>query len=418
MKQVKEIVYISFLTVGLSLCGDTDRRGLIIVPVADLVGSPIQSFGIAKTIKESYEKLALCGGANNSSDAFRIHQALFNDEVEILSLETSKNGEQEACIAYPSVFFIRSTSHKPNNIFWTDAKNIISFDELRRHNVPLENIPAPISFKRSQSQPKNQTIGLIKPFFDPITQKTFSVGTRFIIDPEKSTQKEYAAHILDPNTLQFKITHIPKDSAVLLRQKSPQEAIACFVALLKTWAHTAAGIIAYAWGGCSFTAIIPDHGFKEVPKQLASGQKIFVYERPGYVHNPCIGFDCTGLVLRAAQLCGIPYFFKNTYTLAHYLKSLAVDDHLHEGDLIWIPGHVMVVSDKAHNLLIEARGYSHDFGCVQEIALEKVFKGIKTYAQLVHAFHTHGQLIRLNKSGQDVETIKHFKLLKIASAWH
>ncbi len=78
---------------------------------------------------------------------------------------------------------------------------------------------------------------------------------------------------------------------------------------------------------------------------MASGARVSVYERTECTQHPMSGFDCAGIISRAAQMCGIPYYFKNTYTLAHYLKSLSIDTHLQEGDLIWIPGHVMIVSD-------------------------------------------------------------------------
>lgn len=418
MKFLKKILLIYLFCTQLNAFND--KRAIVIVPVADLVGEPIKSFGLAKTIKESYDNIALCGGPNHSSlGAPRIHQALFNEEVEIVSVEEGKNGDEgEACIKLYSSYFITSDTHKPQNIYWTRTKNILSFDKLLKRGLSLDNIPATPSFKNPHHSDNKKTIVLIKPFHDTTTGQTFSAGTRFIFDPSQSTNTHYSAQIFDRFFTTFRTGLVPKERAIEAHINTYPEAIACFITLLKQWAHCPHGIIEYVWGGSSYTGCCSNISFQQSIKALKSGKKIIVYERDNCQKTPCVGFDCAGIILRAAQICGIPYFYKNTYTLAHHLKSVAVDEHLHEGDLIWIPGHVMIVSDIANNKLIEARGYSHGYGIVHEIELAKVFKGIHTYAQLIHAFHTQQPLIRYNKAGQEVEDIAKFKLLKLESVWH
>src|SRR5690606_17679975 len=98
------------------------------------------------------------------------------------------------------------------------------------------------------------------------------------------------------------------------------------------------------------------------------------------------GFDCSGVIARATQICGIPYFCKNTATIPHCLKPLQKEQELHNGDLILIRGHVMIVFDVAKNLLIEARGYTHGYGKLQEIPINQVFEGIQTYKDLTDAY--------------------------------
>ena len=397
-----------------------DNKAIIIVPVADLVGAPILTFGLAKTIKESYETMAICGGPNHSSlGAPRIHQALFNEEVEIISIEEGKNGDDgEACIKLESSYFITINSHKPQNLYWTRTKNLISFNKLGKKGISLENIPPTPSFKHPHNFSDKNIIILTQPFHDAGTGQTFSAGTRFIFNPNQSNDTHFSAQIFDRFFTTFRSTLIPKKYAVIIKPQSIQEAIHCFVALLKRWAHCPNGIIEYVWGGSSYTGCCSDAAFELVNKIIKSGKKINVYARNDCKKIPFCGFDCAGLILRAAQICGIPYFYKNSYTLAHHLKSIAIDEHVHEGDLIWIPGHVMIISDIAHNKLIEARGYPHGYGIVHEIELSKVFKGIHTYAQLIHAFHMQQPLVRYNKDGQAVEDIAKFKLLKLQSVWH
>lgn len=417
MKYLKKSIYL-FYCISITLIA-IDRRAMVIVPVADLVGAPIKTFGLAKTNKESYAKIGWCGGRNHPSDGTpRIFQALAHQTVEIISIEEGTNGDEgEACIALPSAFFITQDNQKPQNIFWTPLKNLLSYTKMRRKNIDMDRIPLTPSFKKSHQSPKENTIGLIEPFFDPITRQLFSVGTHFISDPEQSTPTHYAAFVFDRSVTDFKITFIPQSVSIPIIKRSPQEAIAQFVSLIRQWAHCKNGVIPYLWGGCSFTARCSP-SFKETSQLLANKKRIAVYERPDCRICPRCGPDCAGLIILTAQLlCGIPYFYKNTYTLAHFMKSLAIDDPLDEGDLIWIPGHVMIVSDIKKNLLIEARGYSHEWGKVHQIALEKVFKGIKTYADLVHAFHMQQPLIRLNKSGKDVEQISYFKILKLSSVY-
>ncbi len=401
------------------------RKAFVSVPVADLVGEPIKSFGLASTNKESYQKIATSyvetrkNGIDSSYGAPRMHQLLFNEVVDIISEgKTNPGDEEEVCISIESAFFITKQTQKPQHVFYMQKKNLISFDTLKKRKLSLENIPFSPSYKHPDQKPDHQTIGLIKPFFDPVTKQTFSAGTLFVVDPAESSNEGYCIQIFDRNGTSYKQSCIPKSYAHEITHKSKHDTIACFVKLLKAWANCPDGVIFYVWGGYSYTERCPDLGFKEVTKYLINGNKIIIHERRNCTKKPLAGFDCVGLILRAAQLCGVPFFFKNTYTLAHYLKSLGIDDHLHEGDLIWIGGHVMIVSDLERNTLIEARGYDHDFGIVQEIALEKVFKDMKTYKDLIHAFYMHQPLTRLNKSGKTVETITHFKLLKLESAWH
>jgi hypothetical protein len=420
MQHFKKVIIISIFCFFVSCHA---RKAFVIVPVADLIGEPIKTFGLAKTNRESYEKIALSyvdrkkNNIDSSYGAPRLHQLLFNEIVDIVA--EPKNGsddDDEVCVTIELAFFVTSQIKKPQSLFFTQKKNLLSFEKLDARNLPKNYIPESPSFKNPLNKTKLPTIGLIKPFFDSITKQTYSVGTRFIYDPIRSTDSDFAAHIFDRSSTNFKLTNIPKEFAKEITFISKENAISCFISLLKSWSHCN-GIIPYVWGGYSYTHCSADWGFKEVARELVNGIKVFVHERSNLNERPLAGFDCAGIILRAAQLCDIPYFFKNTYTLAHFLKSLGIDDHLHEGDLIWIKGHVMVISDIANNMLIEARGYDHDFGYVQEIALEKVFKGIKTYKQLLHAYYHHEPLIRLNKSGKSVENINAFKLLKLKSVW-
>lgn len=407
--------YCSFACIALFFAHmlSANQPAMVIVPVADLVGAPIQTFHLAKTIKESYAKINICGASPLPTQGSpRIHQLLLHELVEIVSEEGD-----EVCIIIPQLFFITHAFHKPQAMYWTLKNNLISLKKLEARQLSDKIAPSP-SYKKPQAIADAQnTVVLIKPFHDTVTQQTLSAGTRFIVDSQQSDQDYYFVFVFDQATTTFRSIKIPKKILVRIQTHSKASSIASFVQLLKQWAHCINGPIAYVWGGCSFTHCC-NHEFVERTKKLTNGKKISVFERSECTHNPLTGFDCAGIISRAAQICGIPYYFKNTYTLAHYLKSLAIDQHLQEGDLIWIPGHVMIVSDIPHNKIIEARGYASNYGIVHEIPLEHIFKGIKTYDDLIKAYHRQTPLIRKNKEGQEVEEVTRYKVLKLDSAWN
>lgn len=116
-------------------------------------------------------------------------------------------------------------------------------------------------------------------------------------------------------------------------------------------------------------------------------------------------------------MAGIPFFYKNTVTIAEHLKEIDPNESLQPGDIIWVRGHVMVVANIKRNTIIEARGYDGGYGHVHEIALAKVFKGIKTFADLKKAWLEKQPLIRLNKAGKIQDSFKSVKLLSMKSVF-
>ena len=128
------------------------------------------------------------------------------------------------------------------------------------------------------------------------------------------------------------------------------------------------------------------------------------------------GFDCSGVIARAAHACNIPYFFKNSSTALQQLKPIVSYEQLAEGDLLHIKGHLMVVSDIKNNKIIEARSHWHGFGKLQEIKLSDEFQGVKTYKQLVDACLANKRLARLDSAGSVFEKIQSATLLKLPTS--
>jgi cell wall-associated NlpC family hydrolase len=109
--------------------------------------------------------------------------------------------------------------------------------------------------------------------------------------------------------------------------------------------------------------------------------------------------DCAGMISLATRACGINYRPKNTTAIKRFGTQISDMGHLQNGDIIYVPGHVLVVSDIKRNLAIEARGYGSGTGKVQELPLNTLFKGIETYADLFGIIKEKKPLTRLACDG-------------------
>jgi len=213
--------------------------------------------------------------------------------------------------------------------------------------------------------------------------------------------------------MNFKEINIPKNlvcrSSDLQTNKDRR---ALFVQLLKKWAHPGNGFIPYVWGGCSFVNI-----YTTDFKKHELNNNLSYYARDEIKSCPKNGCDCSGLIARVAQACGIPYFFKNTTTMVTKLEALQKTDILQDGDLMWMPGHVLAVASVKDNTIIEARSYGSGFGKIHELPLNQVFKNINSYDDLLRSYFANKPLGLLNKDKEVKSTLTSYKLLKLASVW-
>lgn len=86
---------------------------------------------------------------------------------------------------------------------------------------------------------------------------------------------------------------------------------------------------------------------------------------------------------------------------------------MENGDLIWTPGHVMIINNLKNNTLVEARGYSSGYGCVHKITLDKVFAEINTYDDLIKYYYANKKITFKNKEGESAKNSVNFKLFKL-----
>lgn len=399
----------------LSFCPARAELALTIVPIADLIGEPIQKIVKIPDSKKAYQHIPLCGAQMPFISCPRIHQLLFNEVVEILEQRGN-----ELKIALPNLFYISPDKKTRHNSFWTHKDNLISFEQLKKKSANLAYIPPPIQFSKKQMHFDPSIITLAFPYQDKKTGLTFSAGTRFALyesTQEDAESDQYIVAVFDKKKLDFTPMPIAKHVCVRNEARNHTEQIQTFVNLIRSWTKIASGFIPYVWGGCSFAAVSSSSTINELPVAHAKNSQASMYALENYTHTPKPGFDCTNLIARATQICGIPYFYKNSTTVAHCLAPLTDKDKLQEGDLIWVPRHVMVVGSLEHNTLLEARHYGHGYGKVHEIPLSKVFKGIETYDQLTNAFLNKQAIYRMDNKGTVKDTFSEFKLLKLASVW-
>lgn len=392
------------------------QKAIINVPIADLIGQPIQTIRPNQSPDAAYNSIALCAGQTSSSYACpRLHQALYNDIVEVI-----KTTENEAYIRITQSYYLIPSSATPQSNYWTLKKNITLVDDLTMHNISLNHLPDPIDFSDTSHLALNNpaVITLIEPHYDKTVDLTFSVGTRFMCVPSTYKKRSSYFHVFAIDYTNMKEHHIkiPHKKCTLSSQTdTPSTCIAHYVNLLKKWAHTKHGCIPYTWGGTSF-AQTTQGDFKEVTHRTNNGD-YSAYEYNKDSQSPKSGFDCSGAIARATQICGIPYFCKNTTTIAQRLTPLKKDEALASGDIILIKGHVMVVSDINKNLLIEARSYSHGYGKLHEIPINHVFEGIETYKNLTDAYFNKTVIKRKDKQGKVRDTFTNLQLFSMASVW-
>lgn len=371
-------------------------KALVKIPVVDVAGQSLKAYG--KDILSCYNFFPLAPDKGSSS-CLRLHQLLFNQIVTIV--REFHNGE--VAVEVPHLIYI-DTFHRKRNDYWMLKKDLIPLNALKKEwhaAIPFESLP------------KDSILILKAPWFEETTKKIFSAGSRFVREPGRDTEQVWAVRFLDFDNKAIRKAEVPKDIGLVANTKSFERAREIFLQLIKSWSHPPDGIIPYVYGGCSMTGTSPDKIF-EVKKGYQCGLRAWYWQRPDILNTtPLSGFDCSGMIYLAAQIAGLPYYFKNTLSLTTFLKPLESGELLAEGDLIWYQGHVLVVSDRKKNLVIEAVGYDSGFGKVHEVPLHKVFADIKTFDQLMKVyFHKHF-IRRLNKTGKPYRSVYRVKILKL-----
>lgn len=376
------------------------------VPVADACGFRIGSCSSA--IGEYYQTLPYSPDSGPYG-CLRIHQLLFNELVTI----TKEYPGGEVGVETTGWFFLDGF-HRKRHDFWMLKKDLMIVNslpkEFRRY------IPSAIDHKKAVDDYSKNILVLAEPWLEEKTNQLYSTGTRFVREIEKDTETDYSVIFIEGKKKVPLSALIQKEKALVYNESSFERGRRTFLSLIRGWAHPKKGFIPYVYGGSSFTETLQDSAFNKVTGMRCNAKATY-WERPA-MKAPHSGFDCSNMILRAAQMSFMPYYFKNTLALMTYMRPLKLGEKLEEGDLVWYSGHVMVVSNVAQNLLIEAVGYEvTGYGAVHEIPVNRVFHGIKNFEQLVHAHLTHQFTHRLNNKGAQALSVYRLKIFKLRSVF-
>lgn len=384
------------------------QQAVFIKPVVDLFFDQLSLYDATALVHDLYNKVPLAS-YNSRYGCMRATQALFNEVVTI-----EKRVHNEICFDSARLFF-DAPDRTGYRYFWTDAHHLLTFDQLHQKNIDTTIFPDPISIDKPASLYNKNVVTLTLPWYDNVTKKKYSVGTRFVRIPEKDSLTHLAIKIFDPVTFSIKESAIPQLRCFIETAMSNKARQRSYVSLLKEWVSKPRRIVPYVWGGASILDCVMNDNFSTESGMLF-GEKIAYFVRPD-MKMPYSGIDCSGLIARAAQIVGIPYFFKNTLTLAHHLQPLKRGEKLEEGDLIWYPGHVIVVSSLAKNEIIESAGYPSGYGKLHALPVERKFAGIKTYQDLLATYFAKKPLKILHRDGHVMRTVNHFVIYKFSSIW-
>ncbi len=380
------ILFSLLLAIHLIPSASICYKAIVIKPVIDLVCAPFT--GSEQDIITHYKTIPY---HNEDKACKRLHQALFNETVEVTS---EKN--HQACISIDNAY-VSGEKQIKNIQFWTLSSALIPCTRLHELGIDDNYFPHSVTYKETPDRWYDTTIIILtKPWYDTVTQYTFSPGTRFRLMPNNliSNNLSYIVAAFNIKKLRIETIHIPKTHAILgIRKDSIVKKIKHMINILRQWTHTRPKKIPYVWGGTSI-----------------------LYTSTNYNPHTKGGIDCSGLILRAAQLVGLPYHYKNTSTIADNMIPVNADETVRPGDILWMRGHVMVVaSTDIPHTIIEARGYDHGYGYVQEIPLNHVFEDMHSFKDIQHAITNNSPVYRLDtqkRRRQKIESIKLFSLRK------
>lgn len=408
-----------FYVFGLALCltklsAVQEYQAFVIRPVVDLMGQPLShSPKKGLSLEQYYYQLPFSGSLGV---CFRLHQLLFNEVVTVIEERGA-----EAKVKISNFYYLKDKDNIPQDAFWMLKKDLCPLDKSKKKNNGLTKIPPSISYKEKKfhNTKDERVITLKKPFFDSETQKTYSVGTRFIACPNQDFSGAFdrgcfSCYIYDAEKARHTTTDVPKNLCIRNYSSLPKDKIQNFVQVLRSWTYQKNGFIPYVLGGFSWTHNCESNDYFMSKDSHTNNVS---YSRKEWQEPLKQGFDCVGIIGRAAQICEIPLFCKNTTTLIKELKHLSSGQKISEGDLIWYPGHVVIATNSKKNMILEARGYENGRGKVQETPIEQVFEGIKTYDQLVDHYINKKPITVLNSEGGVYKKHKTFKILKINSLW-
>lgn len=294
-----------------------------------------------------------------------------------------------------AIYWFDQKTGEPVSSFWMKKTQAFVYDALPKDMQ--EAIPSPVN------EYDNAVVALVYPW------KELSVGTRFNRVPYWDTHHAYAVLVPHYESSMVQIDFVPRRDALSNEYRTHQEARACFVWLMNMLVDRVAElgddrVIPYVRGGSSFV-------HAHVQSDFYRDAGAWYRDKAG---GSCYtGYDCSELVMRMAQIVGINFPWKMSHVMEKMLARLVPGDELQDGDIIWIPGHVMIVSDREKNEVIESRGYGVGYGCVHRIMLSELLDGIESYDDLLTRFYNKETVWLKDSHGNVIPKEHPFALLKL-----
>lgn len=414
MHIVRFIVITLVCCLSFTIKSSEYKKAFVTLPVINLVGESVAHlFNNNQQIESFYQNIPTSWGPNNADKKIcpRIHQLLFNEAVLILQENT-----YEALVEIPNIFLHDHNNSQPSAChFWTLKKYLCGFEQLKVQGfLPQQCIPEPISYQNPWPF-DNYVVTLQYPFYDPITQQTYSAGTRFILISSDIINKQYKVLVYWRTQEALIPIVLPYSKCFIgLQNTSLKKRLLLFVETLRQWAHPFDGVIPLCFGGNSYTQV--KTGSFILMSKIINNEKLYYWQTTGNSTPPFTGFDASGLVLRASQLCGIPYFCKNSSTAAKSLPRIPSLHALQEGDLLWVPGGLFVVSSLDKNLLIGVLSYQFGYGKVVELSVSQLFENVNSFEDLFYAYHNKLPLQQKDRSGATVRTVNDYAFLTLKNS--
>lgn len=454
MKIIRKILVISCLWLLINSCFinafNAGDAVVITKTVCDMtITAPVDFTGFKdlagdEKIEQFYKDFSC---SPDTKKCFRAHQGLFNDKLTVVS----EKGDFVS-VVYPNnsiVYGYDEKEKKFSEVFWIYKNYIAKIKDVKNSGI-LNAIPGYFDEKTDGKE----LVTLIWPF-KSIMGKTFSLGTKFVREKEKdkfdeqNNLIEYAILVPDYDNQKLYTDYVKKEDVVLSsadfsdkydkkssynsnffdnkndldnKNNNEREKGKDRDFLLKRLAFVKVvnnlidridknfngNVIPYVWGGSSFTNLYDENKFEQ--KKDESGSD---WQRDGKLEKIYNGYDCSEFVMRMAKVAGLNFPYKITSMIEKFKTGLEKTDKVQDGDLVWVPGHIMIVGSVENNELIESRGYGSGFGCVHRIKLKDIFNGIETYEQLKQVYDDKKPLELIDKFGKVQKKYDSFKILSL-----
>lgn len=371
--------------------------------IIDVISHPMgNEKSTFEDVRNAYAQLPISWQEENDKAACpRIYQLLLHELVLVL-----EEHAHEALVQILNCFIVDKNNNQQPLQGWVLKEHLATNVMVKSYK---QYVPSPLF--RNDSNKKY--IALVSPYKDE-NGTFYSAGTRFVLAEESDDY--YYVYSFDKTTKSFQEISLPSSICSLEYENKTlhfSEKKELFCKLVSLWAHIKKGFIPLVWGGASIGKVWDQADYFESVHYDAQGNEYNTWDRPRYGNNTYMGIDSSMLVLRAAQLVGIPYYYRNSTTATAFLPHKDLSQEIENGDLLWVPGGLLIVNNVEHNMIVTTMSYNAGYGCVIELPLSDVFKEISTYQDLRNAIRNDKDLTLLDHKGNPFRTIRNIKIFTL-----